>query len=76
MRTGRVYEIKHGPEIAKLENMNDPCYIFVRIKLFKENVPDSELGVLRVMSAAAMEKNFIVAPDVCYAAIYGSEYPT
>jgi hypothetical protein len=29
MRNGRVYEIKHGPEVAKLENKNEPCYIFV-----------------------------------------------
>jgi len=75
MRTGRIFEIKHGPESAKLENSNEACYIFVRVKLFKENVPDTELGILRVLTAATMEKNFIAAPDVCYATIYGPEYP-
>ena len=75
MRTGRVYEIKHGPEIAKLENTSEPCYIFVRVKMFKEVVPETELRILRVLTASTMEKNYIKAPDVCYATIYGPEYP-
>lgn len=77
MRTGRVYEIVHGPEIAKLENSNEACYIFRRVRLHKEvGVTNKELEILRVLTAAAMEKFYVTAQDINYASIYGSEYPT
>lgn len=52
LRGGKIFEIVHSPEHARMDKDNSPVYVFRQIALKGEKVD----GVLRVLSANAMAR--------------------
>ena len=74
MVSGKIYEIKFGPEgklACRIEKDNTPAYAYQRVQRKGEVCTPTELTILWVRAAAIMEKNFVAAPEISYADLYG-----